>query len=569
MTSTSRVAPGEPSEFLDLGEDVVVERDVRVEMRDGIGVYVDVYRPAGEHGPLPCLYAVSPYQKDTVHFPIWSTYRTRETGDIAWWVRNGYAYVHADVRGSGKSLEDSFSFLGLKEQTDLADTIEWIAAQDWCTGKVGMIGESYYAMLQWLAAAQQPSALACIAPFDATFDVFRDFSYHGGIFNVGFMSAWWSLSLSGNNILGAPEELRSKVMTFDVLAESFRHPTEDAFWQERSAFRKLAQIRTPFFVFANWPMLGVHLRGSLQAFEEIDAPKKLRICTGVNMHSSLANFLRLHPELLRWYDYWLKGVDNGIMDEPAVHVERRQGGGTESYRAWPPPVTEPVALELAGGRAGVTPSLNDGVLTLAGLDDPAADDSPATSYTYPNKTWHGYVGLGIAAMTPRGPDPYANLCTFTTAPLVTPIRMIGQPVATIYLSSDQSDADVYLKLLDLDEEGRLACPTDGISRGWLRASHRALDETWSRPHRPFHPHDRVEPLEPGDVYELAVEMWPGEWEFAPGHRIQLLVAPADSPVDSTFTHFFGRRAGTDTLHHAPGRPSRVLLPVVTAGPPTA
>ena len=561
--------PGEPSDFLDLGDDVEVERDVAVEMRDGVAILLDLYLPRRREEPLPALYAVSPYQKDAVHLPVWSTFRTRETGDIAWWVRNGYAYVNADVRGSGKSLGAPYQFFGPDEQTDLADTIAWIAGQPWCSGRVGMIGESYYAMLQWLAAAQQPPALACMAPFDASFDLYRDFAYHGGIFNVGFMSAWRSQSLAGNNILAAPESERPRVMTFDPVAESFRHPLEDHFWLERSAFRQLAQIRTPFYAFANWPMLGIHLRGTLLAFEEIDAPKKLRICTGLNMHSSLYNFMRVHPELLRWYDHWLKGVENGIMDEPAVTIERRQGGGELHLPSWPPPGQARAVFQLAPGRAGVTASLNDGVLAEAGQDPgPGAETTegePATSYAYPNRSWHGYVGLGLAAVGPSGPDPYANVLTFTSEPLAAPLPILGSPVARIWFSSDQPDADLYLKLLDRDADGALACPPDGISRGWLKASHRAIEDEWSRPHRPFHRHDRAEPLAPGEVYELLVELWPAEWELPAGHRLQLVVAPADTPVDSTFVHFFGRRMGTDTVFHAAGRRSRVELPLRPAG----
>ncbi|MFI5266432.1 MAG: CocE/NonD family hydrolase [Chloroflexota bacterium] len=160
----------EPSDFLRLGDDIVLDRDVMVSMRDGVSVAVDVYRPAAA-GTHPALFAVSPYRKDLAYLPPWAAYRTRETTDPCWWARQGYAYVWADTRGSGKSSEGMWRVFDTAEQHDLYDIIEWTAEQDWCSGKVGMVGESYFAMVQWHAAHQNPPHLACIAPFDANCDL--------------------------------------------------------------------------------------------------------------------------------------------------------------------------------------------------------------------------------------------------------------------------------------------------------------------------------------------------------------------------------------------------------------
>src|SRR5438874_2002630 len=219
----------EPSPFLRLGPDIVVEH-LTVLARDGVNLAVDVYRPAAA-GTYPALYGVMPYRKNLADRPPWPAFRTRESGDICWWVRRGYAYVHADVRGSGESQEGVWRLLDRAEQTDMYDTIEWIAQQDWCTGKIGMIGESYYAMSQWHAAAQNPPHLACIAPFDANADLYRDFMYHGGIWSMEFVSHWVS-KVRTRTLLNDPEPKPANVMGFDTIGEILRHPLHDEFWQE-------------------------------------------------------------------------------------------------------------------------------------------------------------------------------------------------------------------------------------------------------------------------------------------------------------------------------------------------
>jgi putative CocE/NonD family hydrolase len=166
---------------------ILVDRDVEIAMRDGVRVKVDVFRSEGS-GPFPALYAVSPYNKNTAHLPPSGAFRWREAGNIARWVEQGYAFIHADTCGTGQSREGRWSLWSIEEQTDLYDTIEWAASQPWSNGKVGMIGKSYYAAPQWLAAALNPPHLACIAPYDGLADVYRDALFHGGICSIGLRS---------------------------------------------------------------------------------------------------------------------------------------------------------------------------------------------------------------------------------------------------------------------------------------------------------------------------------------------------------------------------------------------
>ena len=167
---------------------VVVERDVRIPTRDRGFVAADVYRPAGA-GPFPALYAVSPYGKDNVDLPAIPAFRHRETGDIAFYVTHGYAYVHADTVAPVISTFGDWAVLAKAEQDDVY-TIEWIADQPWSSGRVGMIGESYYAIPMWLAAPGKPPHLTTIVVYDGAVDLYRDALYHGGVLPVGFLNRW-------------------------------------------------------------------------------------------------------------------------------------------------------------------------------------------------------------------------------------------------------------------------------------------------------------------------------------------------------------------------------------------
>ena len=160
---------------------------VRIKMRDGIEIACRVYRPDAA-GRYPALFAASPYQYETDDIPHSTLFLWREVGPVEWYVSHGYAYVHMDVRGSGHSDGD-YEFLGPQEQQDECETIAWVAAQDWCDGKVGGVGQSYYAWAQWLMAVNKPPALKCIAPYDGAVDIYRGVAYHGGVY--GDFLNWW------------------------------------------------------------------------------------------------------------------------------------------------------------------------------------------------------------------------------------------------------------------------------------------------------------------------------------------------------------------------------------------
>jgi putative CocE/NonD family hydrolase len=457
------------------GYSVKVEKDVYVTMRDGVRVAADIYRPDAP-GRFPVLYASSCYQKDLVYLPPVTTYHCRETNDIDWFVERGYVYVNADVRGTGKS-EGIWKFHGEAEQNDHYDLVEWMAVQPWSSGRVGMIGESYFGWTQWFAAAKQPPHLATVVPFDAGADMYRDVVYHGGLIGMGFLT-WWHFNLRANHLLDLPGQKEPELMAWDMVSEALRHPTYDDFWKERSA--DFSKIKIPVYSIGIWHKVGLHLRGNLRGFEELKVPKKLLVCWGEYVGDEMAifNSLEMRLEMLRWYDHWLKDNDTGILKEPPVRISVRNS--VEGYRSeeeWPLKRARYMPFYLHPGPAGSVDSLNDGGLSS---EPPAGSDSSFT-FEYPNPDWSGWSGIGTAKFVNGLPDPVVKIATFSSDPLKEDLEVTGPVTLVLYTSSTMSDQDIYVRLVDQEPDAfqqRGVVPPRGkiLTRGWLKASHRAKDE---------------------------------------------------------------------------------------------
>jgi len=543
--------------------EVRLEKDIYVTMRDGVKVCVDVYRPDAP-GKFPALYASSPYQKDLVYLPAVSTYHMRETNDIEWFVRRGYIYVNADVRGTGKSVEGVWKYYSQEEKNDHYDLIEWMAVQSWCNGKVGMIGESYYGVTQWLAAKAQPPHLATVIPFDAGADKYREGVYHGGILSMGFVT-WWHFNLRANHRLDLPGPHPPNIMSWDLVYEVLEHPTYDAFWEERAAdFKK---IRCPVYSIGIWHKVGLHLRGNLMAYEELDVPKKLLVCHGdvVGDEMAVFNSLELRLEMLRWYDHWLKGNDTGIMEEPPVRLFIRNSdyGYRDEYE-WPLARARYATFYLHPGPTGAVDSLNDGGLSP---DEPQQENS-SFEFEYPNPEWGGWSGIGTARFEKGFPHPTKKILTFCSEPLTEDLEVTGPIILILYASSTENDMDIYMRLVDqlpdAQQQPDLLPPRGRIlTRGWLKASHREKDTKLSKEYRPFYTHKNPSPIAPGEVYRFEIEVWPTSNIFKAGHRIRLDISNGDSPAFDFGGHHFGIKMGRDTVYHDKSRPSHIKLPVIS------
>jgi len=537
------------------------QKDVMAEMRDGTNIGVRLYVP-DEEGAYPVLFAASPYRYDTDDLPVHSIFPWRETGPIEWYTDHGYAYVHADVRGTGKS-EGEYGLLDRTEQQDLYDIIEWIAEQPWSTGKVGGIGQSYYAMSQWFMGIQNPPHLACIAPYDGLIDMYRDSAYIGGIYGE-FFANWYNM-IRANNLHRAAGDETGRELTQDLAREIMQHETFDDWWQERCAHLRLSEIEVPVLSVGAWGKVGLHLRGNLLAFEELESDKRLVVTGAANVAEAVHLFDQpeFHEQVfLPFYDKHLKGEGASEAKEPAVKLFIR---GKNEYRAedqWPLERAQLTSYYLSGEPSGSVSSLNDGSLSLYAPEGEAG----ATAYDYPNKKW----ALGVVSMGKFGPDPVAGVLTFVTPPLGHDTEVTGPIVLELFASSDQTDTDFVIKISDqfpqADEERALERQPQSliVTKGWLKASHREKDESKSSPHRPFYTHDTPKPLTPGEVYKFEVEVHPTSYVFKEGHRIRLEIVNGDSPLtDAPFTHqYLPHKVGRDSIHHSVVHPSRLILPVV-------
>ena len=542
---------------------VSVDRNVAIRMRDGISIRADVYRP-DEPGRYPALYAVSPYQKDLAGLPAYPAFLWRETGPIEWYVQQGYVYVLADARGTGASDQGVWEYFGPEEQTDLYDAIEWIAGQDWCTGKVGMIGQSYFGMAQWSAAIQAPPSLTCIAPYDAKIDHYRDGQFHGGIPAFG-LPIIWSFGVRYNHVNGPPGPESAARLKTDLVQAMLAHPTDDEFWRLRSPYWGLAGSTVPTFSIGSWGKNALHLRGNLIGYELTSGPKKLLVEEAgqpVRLGAVRAQQDFERPDfhekvLLPWYDYWLKGHDTGVMDGPTVTTFVSGIAEYVAWSEWPPEEIEYSNLYLRRGPSGAVVSLNDGSLS----QEPPRGGEGGTTYSYPRQEWH----LGPVEFKPDGSsDPTSQVLTWTTEPLEQDVMIAGPIAVVLYASSDQLDTDFFVKLWDQVPSGTGQNHRDVLlARGWLRASHRELDESRSKIGRPFHPHRDPKPIEPGKVYRFDIEVWPIAHVFVTGNRIRLQITNGDSSVtDGNYSHFYGLKFGSDTIFHDADHPSHVVLPVI-------
>ncbi|HHZ68130.1 MAG TPA: CocE/NonD family hydrolase [Rhodospirillales bacterium] len=540
-----------------------VEEPVFITMRDGTPIACRIYRP-DTAGRFPVLFAASPYQYETDDLPHSTMFLWREVGLVEWYVRDqGYAYVHMDVRGSGQS-GGVYNFLDREEQQDYYECIEWVGRQDWCNGKVGGIGQSYYAWSQWFMGIVNPPSLKCIAPYDGAVDPYRGTAYHGGIY-CDFM-AWWYQLVRVNNLHRAANGLSGQYMPLDLAGEMARHQTYDDWWRERCPWERLDEIKVPLLSIGHWGKMGLHLRGNILGYENVKTPKKL-VVTGAKdvfeAHDQFDHISYHEAELLPFYDHYLKGKKNKWAERPNV---RLHVGGRNEWREedeWPLKRAKFQHFYLNERTSKSVTSVNDGLLTT---DAPKANGG-STSYDYPDPNWK----LGTVGFSPQGPDPVRGVLTFTTEPLKKHLEIVGPIILELHASSSNIDTDFIIKISDQypqsmeDRTLNIQPLAIVVSKGWLRASHREKDKILSSKLRPIYTHANPKPIEPGIVYVFEIEVMPCAHEFKANHRIRLEIVNGDSPLtDSLFTHqYLYYKVGTDTIWHNDKHPSRLLLPIVT------
>ncbi len=532
-----------------------IENDLEIPMRDGARLMADVFRPSsGER--VPVILNLGVYQKDKLWTPpadleedpnphmVW------ETANPQWWVPHGYALVRVDARGSGRSAGRSNPW-SPDEARDLYDAIEWAARQPWCNGAVGLSGISYYAINQWLVANLQPPSLKAMIPWEGAADMYRDFAFHGGLFSFGFAVNWYHSQMA-NHLLGKPQAYATDSFSGDWIWDYMRHNLDSDWYHGRRA--NWDAINVPFLSAGNWSGMGLHLRGNCEAFMcSPHSHNKLRLHAGTHIHPFHSEEGR--KDQLRFFDYWLKGIDNGVMHEPPVKLQIRKGGhGNYEWRQeheWPLKRTRWTRMYL-GPDGSLAPT--------------ASKTAGEISYSASMMT---KMGIATGTFSAGAAASAAGGASFQTEPFAEETEVTGPVALSLWVSSSTEDLDIFVTLRnigpdgnDVFEMGQQGQPVP-VAKGWLRASHRRLDTERSLPFRPYHCHSERQWLTPNEPVQVQVEIWPTCMVFAPGHRLRIDIQPRDGLGSAPYTHFNGDyNTGTNTLHVGGRYDSYLLLPII-------
>ncbi len=546
---------------------IAVDKDVDVPMRDGARLKADVFRP-DDGGKFPAILNLGPYQKDK----LWvvpatlaeapNEWMNWETVNPKWWVPRGYAAVRIDGRGTGKSPGQCEPW-SLAEAVDLYDAIEWAAAQPWCNGKVGLNGISYFAINQWFVANLQPPSLKAIIPWEGFADLYRDALYHGGILSL-FMTNWYTAHLL-HHLLGRASQHLPDGWQVNTLHFWLHNNLDSGAF--RGAQAQWEKINVPMFSVGNWSGMGLHLRGNTEAFMRAATPhKKLRIHLGSHVHPFYTEDGR--RDQIRFFDYWLKGIDNGVMDEPPIKLAIRKGGDAFAWRnehEWPLQRTRWTRFYFDLSKRHVEGEALTGLLDVKKPAETASQTYAASSL--------GTMGSTSAASSQvlgGGIKPGMGIA-LETPPLAADTEVTGPLAAVLFVSSSTEEMDLFLTLRNFDPDGKEIMETGQqgapvpVAKGWLRVSHRELDAELSRPWRPYHRHVRRLYLKPGEIVRVEVEIWPTSMVFKKGHRIRLDVQPRDGVGSAAYMHYHADyNTGTNTVYAGGDKDSHLLLPVIPA-----
>jgi predicted acyl esterase len=500
-----------------------------------VTVYVDIFRPPGATD-IPAILTLNPYGKHAPKgfhlFPgaevpedAISRHTVWEGPDPVYWVKHGYAVINADSRGSWMS-EGDLVVLSEQEGEDGYDLVEWAAERPWCNGRVGMTGVSYLAVIQWRVAATRPPHLAAINPWEGWSDCYREYFFHGGIPETRFVKfTQWSCRCGTRRVEDLP-------------AMHDAHPLLDAYNRSKSV-ADLSVIDVPAYCVTDWGDHGLHTRGTIEAWRELSSEHKW-----LEVHGRKKWQYYYRPESLRrqqaFFDHFLKSADDEVEIWPPVRIEVRERyyeGVERAEREWPLARTAYRRYALNADDGSLVP---EPPATEASVDyDPNAED-------------------GRAVFDLR----------FTTRTEIT-----GYAKLRLWVETDESDdIDLFVALQKLDRAGRQvffpywSMMNDGqVALGWLRASHRELDEERSTPWQPRLRHDRQLPLRPGEREAVEIEIWPSSTLFEAGEALRLVVQGRDLhryDIGPAQAHEQSVNRGRHRIHTGGVCDSHLLLPVI-------
>lgn len=568
-------------------------KDVYVTMRDGVQLCIDINLPDGE-GPFPALLSFGQHNKDLLDAdysasmppqPAWSHFwfGNIESGDTKFFCSRGYAHVVAQARGAGKSGPGD----PMGAQWDHYDLIEWMAAQEWCDGNIGMVGLSNFSANQMMAAEEQPPHLKAIFPQDPgwCYGFFREMNL-GGVMSTLFyhldhmsvdhmvrdqpqplpenVDRLWQEAMENPdyrmyknlyNLLTQKGQSNPLGVFFPSLLDPFDQPGAKELGQRRAD-----NIKIPVYTGSGQYAIDYHFhwQGAQDWYHELhDIPKKL-LLTGPAHQERPYHTDFMHSELLRWYDYWLKGIDTGILDEDPVHYWVTGENKWRSGQNWPLPETK------------WTPFYLDSWERLR--------TDPIDPYS-----WSGAKEPDAFVQSPPTLTNRISKLRYMTDPLNEDVTIAGPISMNFWASIDSDDTNWIITLKDLgpdcsDRTGRKGeteipeLPEKYLAKGFLKASMRELDEKLSTTWKPWHKltRDAKQPVVPGEINEYQVEIMSVCHQFKAGHRICVEISCLDLPdgaccvCDTEYIPYHICRNATvcHKIYRDGMHPSHILLPVI-------
>lgn len=539
--------------FKALPVDIVFEKDVAVTLRDGVTIYVDMFRPVGVE-KVPVIVAWSPYGKAQgtsasvmgvfalvgLSNSIVSGLAKFEGPDPAYWCAQGYAICNPDPRGIIDSEGNSVLW-DRQEGQDCHDLIEWLAEQPWCTGKVGMSGTSYLAVSQWFTAAEQPKHLAAINPWEGVSDVYRDLLKRGGMPDVAFGQRLQEGSFFGKN------------QKEDIIAELECYPLMNDLWANK--IPDFDRITVPAFVVASYSNT-LHTAGTFRGWRRMASPDKwLRIHNSQEWpdYYDEANV----EDLRRFFDHYLKGLDNGWQSTPRVRYAIHDLKGSDRVNVpaetFPPADVTSTKLYL-DGRARTLANTAPTDEVEATYD--ATSNPNAVSFITRFEQDTVIVGYPKAHLwvEARGAD---DMDLFV---LIQKLDAYGTPLQQFTVPNQSA------RCHDVTDHGGSILRYKG-SDGRLRASARYLDKTLSTEDVPAHSFDRVEKLSAGEIVDVEIDLLPLGLVFRPGEQLRFIVSARNltGTMMPGLREYTGVNSGQHVIHTGGRHASYLQLPIKAAG----
>ena len=540
-------------------------------MRDGIRIALDVYKPARGKGPWPVILAYSSFPKERIF----------ESAKPGFYCAHGYVCVQASERGVGLN-QGQFTFQGPVAARDGYDIIEWIARQPWCNGNIAMMGASGYGVMQWITSELNPPHLKALVVLSTT-DNYRGLCYPGGVFRRPFVQY-----LITNLTLGSlwPGHIPGKKMPANIMASILAHNEDGPFWWNHGgSWKKISKIQAPVLNIVQVPNR-LHAIYQLRFYNDIKSPKKLVISpwTNENYQPWIFETTAFNQYILKWLDYWLKGIDTGIMAEPEIAIYDNGTGKWYYAKEYPLAETQWIKYYLHQNPA----SEDGGILNTL---PPSDQEEPDVYYN---------LSLNTALKESYGPYVKNNLLnatistqrfiTYVSPPLEEDLRIWGPVSLTLYAATEEevtSDWSFFIKIGEMVPEGVPLNPVTGEpeakpeitdadtppsvqiwSWGSFKAKFRELDEKMSRPGMPWHPFRNPADLKPNTIYEFQIELQPIFKTFKKGCRIWMKISGDDalySTHDRSSLYVETPRIPVKSrifIYHDRRYPSHLLFPIV-------